>query len=290
MDNKVPELRDSLSEVPFRISMCFKDIQLAIGTAFTYLYQGQLYLVTNWHNVTGREPSTLKLKSGEAAIPDRLRIEIPVMVGTATTKSLGPETICLEWRETEFLLYEDTGEYPTKPVWYEHPQHGHEIDVVVAPIGVPEGISVCPANDSKLNLSAVLLRPSLDVFILGFPRGMSGGAKFPVWKRGSIASEPEIDVDNLPKILIDTATREGMSGSPVYLCQIGYFQSEEKYDEGGYQRCLGEGRRFLGVYSGRIGDDNFQAQLGIVWKASVIEEIIQAAQVGRSSFELSCTS
>jgi hypothetical protein len=47
MSNRVPELRDSLSEVPFRISMCFKDIQLAIGTAFTYSYEGQLYLVTN---------------------------------------------------------------------------------------------------------------------------------------------------------------------------------------------------------------------------------------------------
>jgi hypothetical protein len=290
MSNRVPELRDSLSEVPFRISMRFKDIQLAIGTAFTYSYEGQLYLVTNWHNVTGREPSTLKLKSRDAAIPDRLYIEIPVMVEASGTKQSEIEMIHMEWREAEFLLYEDICDSPTKPVWYEHPQYGHKVDVVVAPINLPEEVAICPANDPKLNLSTVLLRPSLDVFVLGFPRGMSGGAKFPVWKRGSIASEPEIDVDDLPKILIDTATREGMSGSPVYLCQIGYFQSEEKYDTGGYKRCMGEGRRFLGVYSGRVGDDNFQAQLGVVWKSSIIEETIQAAQVGKSSFELSCIS
>jgi hypothetical protein len=53
---------------------------------------------------------------------------------------------------------------------------------------------------------------------------------------------------------------------------------------------LGEGRRFLGVYSGRVGDDSFKAQLGIVWKPSVIEEIIQAAMVGTSSFDLAFTA
>jgi hypothetical protein len=292
MKNHVPELRDSLSEVPFRISMQFKDQSLAIGTAFIYSYKGQLYLVTNWHNITGRNPSTLKLLDEKhAAIPDRLRIEIPVMIKTADTPNSDPEMLHLEWYDAYFLLYDDiddsTDDLPTKPVWYEHPKHGHKIDVVVTPIDLPQEVAICPANDPKLNLSAVLLRPSLDVFVLGFPKGMSGGAKFPVWKRGSIASEPEIDVDDLPKILIDTATREGMSGSPVYLCQIGYYQSEEKYDTGGYKRCVGEGRRFLGVYSGRVGDDNFQAQLGIVWKSSVIEEIIQAAQIGKSSFDLS---
>jgi Trypsin-like peptidase domain len=283
MEKKAPELRDSLSEVPFRIALSYKDTKFAIGTAFTYLYEQQLYLVTNWHNVTGREPGTLSLKDKYAAIPDRLILEIPC------TEKLDAKTRTIKWSETVLLLYEDEDDFPTKPVWYEHPQYGHKVDVVVIPINVPEEVTLCPANDSTLNLSSVLLRPSLDVFILGFPRGMSGGAKFPVWKRGSIASEPEIDVDELPKILIDTATREGMSGSPVYLCQIGYFQSEEKYDTGGYKRCMGEGRRFLGVYSGRVGDDNFQAQLGIVWKSIVIEEIIQSAKIGKSSFELTCS-
>jgi hypothetical protein len=290
MENHVPELRDFLSEVPFRISMQFKDVPLAIGTAFIYSYEGQLYLVTNWHNVTGREPSTLKLKDKDAAIPDRIRIEIPVMIKAADTPNRDSEMYHVEWRDVCLPLYYDiddsTHSLPKEPIWYEHPKHGYKIDVIVMPVDFPQEFAICPANDPKLNLSAVLLRPSLDVFVLGFPEGMSGGAKLPVWKRGSIASEPEIDVDDLPKILIDTATRKGMSGSPVYVSQMGSYQSEEKYDTGGYKRFWGEGRRFLGVYSGRVGDDEFQAQLGIVWKSSVIEEIIQAAQVGKSSFEL----
>jgi hypothetical protein len=32
----------------------------------------------------------------------------------------------------------------------------------------------------------------------------------------SIASEPDLDVDHLPKLLVDTATRKAMSGSEVF--------------------------------------------------------------------------
>jgi hypothetical protein len=41
----------------------------------------------------------------------------------------------------------------------------------------------------------------------------------------------------------------------------------------------GEGELFLGVYSGRLGEDEFKAQLGIVWKKEVIEEIITGKNV-----------
>ena len=40
---------------------------------------------------------------------------------------------------------------------------------------------------------------------------------------------------------------------------------------------FGTGCDFLGVYSGRLSSkDEFEAQLGIVWRASVIEEIIRS--------------
>jgi hypothetical protein len=38
---------------------------------------------------------------------------------------------------------------------------------------------------------------------------------------------------------------------------------------------------FLGVYSGRADDNPFGVQIGIVWKGSVIEEIIQGAKRGQ---------
>jgi hypothetical protein len=36
-------------------------------------------------------------------------------------------------------------------------------------------------------------------------------------------------------------------------------------------------REILGVYSGRIGASAIEAQLGIVWKTHVIDEIISGA-------------
>jgi hypothetical protein len=145
-------------------------------------------------------------------------------------------------------FYKDTGDTPSQAVWYEHPIHQRKVDVVAIPIDQSSDLSegnsnwhgreypitayveneqageleisqvpaVCPANHASLGLQNIRLETGLDVFVLGFPRGMSGGAEFPIWKRGSIASEPNFDIDNLPKILIDTATREGMSGAPVY--------------------------------------------------------------------------
>lgn len=122
----------------------------------------------------------------------------------------------------------------------------------------------------------------MDVFVLGFPLGWTGGAKYPIWKRASLASEPLFDLDGLPKMYIDTATRQGMSGSPVFAKDSGNFFLEGSDTSDPLQMKMGEAYRFLGVYSGRIGDDNnkdaFSAQLGIVWKENVIKEIIEATE------------
>jgi Trypsin-like peptidase domain len=277
-NQKILEVRDFFSYVPFRISMFFRDIEIAIGTAFYYLYEGNTYLVTNWHNVTAREPDTLQCKSSQAALPDRMHINIPYIT------QLESGTDLVKWRTHIIPLYEDEGDSPSKPVWYEHPKHKHKVDLVVIPVESIAETASRAANNPSFKFAKIRLRPGLDVFVLGFPRGISGGANFPVWKRGSIASEPDFDIDGLPKIFIDTATREGMSGAPVYVQQTGYWFEEGATDLD--EAMFGEGRRFLGVYSGRVGNDPLKAQLGIVWKPSAIEEIIQAAMIGESSFHI----
>jgi hypothetical protein len=52
-------------------------------------------------------------------------------------------------------------------------------------------------------------------------------------------------------------------------------------DEGELMMTPGPATRFIGVYSGRIGaQDELQAQLGIVWRAEVVDQIIAAARPG----------
>jgi hypothetical protein len=299
-----------ISFVPIKISMYFHDEKLAVGTAFCYLFQEKTYLITNWHNVTGREPDTKTLKSSQCAIPNRIVANIPYIVNKNSSN------ISVQWEEHAIDLYNESGDAPLKSIWYEHPSHYSNVDVVAIPIEENSKLlqensiwynreyplsfivhdesiicfpklAICPANHPGLGLKDILLEPGLDVFALGFPQGMSGGGEFSIWKRGSIASEPSFNIDDLPKILIDTATREGMSGAPVYAVLRGSITNLEDKDENGKHRIFGGyTERLIGIYSGRIGDDNFKAQLGIVWKASVIDEIIKGEMIGRSSFTL----
>lgn len=258
---------EKLNYVPLKIIMRFQETDLAIGTAFFYRYLQNTHLVTNWHNVTGRNPKSKQPLSPHGCTPDRIVLGVP-------ERSEKDGQTCVLWRWRTVQLYED--DEREKPVWHEHPTYREAVDVVTIPIAGIEETAVIPANDPSLDLDNVRLYPSLDVFVLGFPRGMSGGAHLPIWKRGSIATEPDVDVDGMPKLFIDTATREGMSGSPVYAQEVGYWIPEDKTDP--QDAVFGKGRRFIGIYSGRVGDDSFQAQLGIVWKPSVIEDIVKHSE------------
>jgi hypothetical protein len=70
------------------------------------------------------------------------------------------------------------------------------------------------------------LKVAMDVFVLGYPKGIDGGGEFPIWKRGSIATEPGVHRGGPPHILIDTATREGISGARAIAIADGDFDVE----------------------------------------------------------------
>jgi len=115
------------------------------------------------------------------------------------------------------------------------------------------------------------LQIGMDVFVLGYPFGIGTGG-LPIWKRGSLASEPEILDPQRPYILIDTASRPGMSGSPIIRRSWGAHQLQ-----GGALSLGGSGvaTKFVGIYSGRLATDNpTDAQLGIAWPSQLISDII----------------
>ena len=190
----------------------------------------------------------------------------------------------ITWRWQWLALYRD--ERREEACWFVHPVHRHRVDIAALPVAFAEDTALIAANNRRLDLDDLRLTPSLDVYIVGYPRGTFGGANFPIWKRGSIASEPDIDVDGKPKFYVDAATREGMSGSPVFAQEVGLWapRGAGRY-LGKYN--LGKGRAFAGVYSGRIGaEDEFKAQLGFVWRARALDEIVEARVIGDSAFEL----
>jgi hypothetical protein len=187
-----------------------------------------------------------------------------------------------QWTEIDCTLYEDAiaNEQPGIPSWLEQTVHRHNIDVVAIPLTLSEDVLVLTANDWVNTVPTMSLKVARDVFVLGYPKGISGGGVFPIWKKASIATEPAIQLDGLPKMLVDTATREGMSGAPVVAISDGGYEEED----GSLIETAGRFYRFVGVYSGRLGNNEMEAQLGIVWKAQAVDEIVEIPTKGTSSF------
>ncbi|BAS54238.1 hypothetical protein NIES2135_05120 [Leptolyngbya boryana NIES-2135] len=276
-------VQNLLSYVPVHITLRFGETNLGVGTAFFYTHEGQDYLITNWHNVSGRDPQNYSLLSKEAGIPDNIVLRLPYL------EALEDGTLVIKWLPSALNLYNDKDQ--TLPAWWEHPQHGSDVDVVAIRIRRPSETKSIPANNEVLDLEKLQFEPGMDVFVLGFPLGISGGGRFPIWKRGSIASEPDAHIDNLPKMYIDTATRQGMSGAPVYAQETGVWVPEGKTLHDFEHVAFGKGYRFLGIYSGRIlGSDPLHAQLGIVWKEEAILDIIRSEKTGIPSNELTSKS
>lgn len=104
---------------------------------------------------------------------------------------------------------------------------------------------------------------------MGFPFGRTAGGSYAIWLQGSIASEPFLDMDGLPRFLIDGRTRCGNSGSPVFAYRSAGLVTLQ---DGLLHQFPYPVWRFLGIYSGRIDD---RTDLGYVWKKRVITEIIE---------------
>jgi hypothetical protein len=107
-------------------------------------------------------------------------------------------------------LYDPSGD----PRWLEHPAFGRRVDVVALPIVNRAGSHFIGYNPWEVGaaLPVGIARP---LSIIGFPFGQTAGGLLPVWLQGWVASEPEVDFNDLPLMLIDARTRQGQSGSPV---------------------------------------------------------------------------
>jgi hypothetical protein len=167
-----------------------------------------------------------------------------------------------------------------RPLWLVHPNTSatnKRIDVVAIPLKLSEGekrlVAVYPINE--LANARLLITVGMEVFIIGYPFGSRPPA-IPVWKRGSIASEPDLVRITDGYYLIDTASRPGMSGAPVILRSW-----TNRMTEPGMMALAGDQPfdRFIGVYSGRLPAELGEAQIGMVWHEAFINEIIDAGKV-----------
>jgi hypothetical protein len=224
---------------------------LATGTAFVCNSKKGPALVTNWHNVSDRHPQTKRPLSPTGALPDEVRI-----VQNRAGK-LG-----------EWLIKSETLLANGQPRWVEHPRFGDKIDVVALPLTDLVDVELYPYDTG--GGPAIAINPAEAISVVGFPFGIQAGGSLAVWATGFVASEPQIDFNGLPLFLVDCRTRPGQSGSAVIAHRNG---GTVAMQDGSTAIFSGPVSKFFGVYSGRLSD---QSDLGMVWKASAVTEVLDA--------------
>ena len=222
---------------------------LSTGTGFVANSATGPVLITNRHIVTGRHQETNQPLSRTGGVPNEMRIM------HNRENQLG------HWVSVIETLYNGN-----KHLWIEHPTLGARADFVALPLTQTDDVQLYPYT-LGIGDPAILVTPGEVISIVGFPFGITARGCLAVWATGFMATDHDINYGDLPIFLVDCRSRPGQSGSAVIAHRTGGAVSTEQ----GVQVGGGEMTRFLGVYSGRI---NAESDLGFVWKATAIQELV----------------
>lgn len=285
-------IRSTYSQCPLQIQMWDSYGVLGTGTGFFFALNGEWFLITNWHNLSGKNAFTNEPLSKSGRFPEYIKVKFATYITPHNSFTTVAHTV---------KIYD-----ANKPLWFENPDLGSQCDVVALPLSRPQ---TCPPNmHNAANLispTRIPVAPGVTVFIIGFPRSISVGIGLPLWKSGYIASEPYFDITlsgqisevggltkgfNIPAFFIDSQTREGMSGSPVFASYTGTWNPADPYGPLNLEDPKnllspdviigGTATEFIGCYSGRAGSKEEGAALGLCWRKEVIERICSNKKPG----------
>ncbi|WP_228982997.1 hypothetical protein [Paraburkholderia gardini] len=130
-----------------------------------------------------------------------------------------------------------------EPRWIEHPPLGPLADFVALPLDNLGGTTTFSWKEDAGDEEHAV-GPADVVSVVGFPFGLAYGGFYPVWATGFVATEPNVDCNELPTFLIDSRTRQGQSGSPV----IKHSNGGTIKLKSGASRMGGAATTFLGIY------------------------------------------
>lgn len=292
-----------MSNCVVHLTMRFQKTELSVGTGVIYQHESDYYIVSAWHNLAGRHSESLKPLSKNSAIPDNVVVNLAVsMHGGVIRHSI---TIPLNDEE--------------KSLFYIHPENWPRVDVAAIPFDPHATFSseiylstgelrnvefspimevfgsgtteICPIQKYLVPNSDVIdkwfdsVEVTEELFIPGYPHNVQDYYQ-PIWKRATIASSVQQGWNKEPKFLIDSASKSGMSGSPVLY-----------YNPNGTVQIHGSKYHFdqdvvilAGIYVGRLGvQGELDPQIGTVWNKSVIEEIIDAKCFEKLPHEIELT-
>lgn len=239
-----------------------------------------IVMVTNWQLLTGCDPVTENSSSGWIGSPHAIDVTVIHLVGEE-----------VRFADISIALYDGN-----QPSWFEHKNRrlpGY--DLAFIKLEKRPDFRSLSLDYLEIEQDEKIV-PGNDCFVLGFPFGDSLGYPMCIWKRATIASESLFDFKGEPRFLVDTATRPGMSGSPVFkakrgvklrtplqaasaataleqLLDIEILPSHDPQGELIMEFC----GVYQGVFTDRIERD---FQLGYVIEAKALTELIRDPQPG----------
>lgn len=273
----------SLSTTP--IILRNNDAVVSQGTGFFYVREREnekvLFLVTNYHVLTGSSPEKREAPKGN-------NIEWFFHADKEDSSKVKP---------IRFPLFNREG----KPIWITSPSYPDaDLAVIPIPVVLAQDCDIRCISEKWHSESDLLVRPTTPGTLVGYPYGYYDKRNsLPVWKTGSIASEPEVDFDGKPYFLLDISAFPGMSGSPAFAISYGTYESTSGAAK------VGGVRKFLGIYASMqmlnkqlyleqlvhadpmLGvKDQESLELGHVWKASLIIDLINSIDTQKYDNEI----
>ena len=256
MNIEIPSLKSLFIEMTFDNTV----LSSATATLVAQDKESHCTVITARHNVTGRHQDTGECLHTQAAVPNGVTIYFHSGEGSGRT-----------WVPIALPLYRDDG----TPYWIEHPQLGPSADIVALNLSWADDVTRYPYYfETDLDRLDLAIGPAETVSVIGFPFGILHSRRFPVWATGFMAQEMTFVSDENPKFLIDCRTRPGQSGSPV----IAFRPSGYRRHQDGKVVTIASSNtvwEFLGVYSGRV---HAESDLGVVWHATAVQDLLAAAQ------------
>lgn len=272
---------EHLSMLTTPIYLLNGDSVVSQGTGFfvakndTAKKQTYLYLVTNYHVLTGSAPNENKPSIGDN------------IIFLLHKDPSNPQDV----KEIRYPLFTKS----KQPVWKTSDEY-HEADIalILLPSSVYNDCSVFAISEDW-SKPIIKVRPSSSLTLVGYPYGYYDKANsLPIWKTGSVASEPNIDFDSKPLFVVDISAFPGMSGAPAFVVANGAYEIVD----GG--TSVGRLQQFMGIYASMqmLNGKKYLEQLGVndkipgitfseslelghVWKATLIFEIINKFDINQ---------
>lgn len=237
------------------------DTILAHSTGCFWRENGGVYLLTARHVLSGRSPFDDSILSPDGYLPERLRVYPTVRFSNETYGRV----------PSELSISGNGG-------WIQDPEfEAFRTDIAAVHFLPDDDRLIHCLNDMTDIFAGLFTHVGMDCTIVGYPSRLLGGLMLPVWRTGSIASEPLLPVDGKPMFLIDASTSKGFSGSPVFRRHFGPLPVQA---EDGSLTIQGNSiltTSFVGIYAGRIENTHVGGEIPFVFNANRIDAIFAAA-------------